>query len=126
LAVDCSPCADVFDGDEVGGHLGKGFMVRFYDPVALMHQGIKDHILKLAKKHNIDFQYYRSMGGTDAAKAQLQQDGVIVATIGMPARYIHSTTSMIDVNDYEAVKAILLELVYSLNNTTLATIKQNV
>ena len=29
IAVDCSPCADSFDGDDVSGKLGKGFLVRF-------------------------------------------------------------------------------------------------
>lgn len=126
IAVDASPCADVFDGDDVSGHLGKGFLVRFYDPVALMHQGMKKHIIELAEAHAIKYQFYQSKGGTDAAKAQLSKSGVIVATIGMPARYIHSNTSMIHTADYEAVKAMLLALIRSLDRTTYQTIKNNV
>lgn len=126
IAVDASPCADVFGGDEVSGHLGKGFLVRFYDPNALMHQGMKKQILALAEKHDIKHQFYQSKGGTDAARAQLHNDGVCVATIGMPARYIHSNTSMIHTDDYEAVKAMLLAFIRSLNDEVYEQIKANV
>jgi len=126
IAIDASPCADVFGGDDVSGHLGKGFLLRFVDPVALMHQGIKKHILKLADDQKIPYQYYQSKGGTDAAKAQLSKSGVIAATIGMPARYIHSNTSMIHVDDYEAVKKMCIALIKSINHETLKTIQENV
>ncbi len=126
LAVDASPCADSFGGDDVSGKLNEGFLVRFYDPNAIMHRGMKAYIEALAEKHNIKFQYYQSKGGTDAARVQLAESGVVVATIGMPARYIHSTTSMIHENDYEAVKAMLFALVKSFNNDTYEQIKSNV
>jgi putative aminopeptidase FrvX len=126
LAVDCSPCTDSFDDDEVGGKLDGGFLLRFYDPNAIMHKGMKNHFEALAKKHNIKFQYYQSKGGTDAARAQLHGDGVIVATIGMPARYIHSTTSMIHENDYKAVKEMALSVIRSMNRETYETIRSNV
>jgi glutamyl aminopeptidase len=126
IAVDASPCADVFGGDDVSGHLGKGFLVRFVDPVALMHQGMKKHILAVAEKNKIPHQYYQSKGGTDAAKAQLSKSGVAVATIGMPARYIHSNTSMIHVDDYQAVKDMLVALIKSINEKTLKEIQDAV
>ncbi len=126
LAVDASPCADSFGGDDISGKIGKGFLVRFYDPGAIMHRGMKKHIETLAKKHRIPFQHYQSKGGTDAARVQLAQSGVLVATIGMPARYIHSSTSMIHEDDYEAVKAMLIQLVKSFDRKTYETIKANV
>lgn len=126
IAIDASPCADVFGGDEVSGHLGKGFLLRFVDPVALMHQGIKKHILALADEHKIPYQYYQSKGGTDAAKAQLSRSGVIAATIGMPARYIHSNTSMIHIDDHQAVKDMCIAFIKSMNANTLKTIQENV
>jgi putative aminopeptidase FrvX len=115
IAVDCSPCSDTFESSEVGGNLGKGFMIRFYDPKCIMHQGMKEFIEDIAKKNNIPFQYYKSMGGTDAAEVQLSGDGVLVCTIGMPARYIHSTTSMIHIEDYKAVKKVILAMIKELD-----------
>jgi len=126
IAVDCSPCADSFEGDEVSGKLGAGFMVRFYDPRAIMHQGMKKFIVDLADESEIKYQYYKSMGGTDAAQIQLNGDGVLVATVGMPARYIHSNTSMIHQDDHTQVKKILVKILESLNAEKVAEIKKNV
>jgi glutamyl aminopeptidase len=125
IAVDCSPCADTFEDSEVGGTLGGGFMIRFYDPRCIMHQGMRAFIEETAKKNKIRFQYYKSAGGTDAAQVQLSGDGVLVCTIGMPARYIHSTTSMIHLDDYEAVKAILLALLKEFDFNRIEDIKRN-
>ncbi len=126
LAVDCSPAADSFGGDEISGKLGEGFLVRFYDPRAIMHQGMKKFIIEAAEKLGIKYQYYKSMGGTDAAAVQYNNDGVLVATIGMPARYIHSTTSMISSDDHKEVKKIVLAILEMLNQEVVEEIKQNV
>ncbi|MCF7925456.1 MAG: M42 family metallopeptidase [Candidatus Izimaplasma sp.] len=126
IAVDCSPCADVFDGDDVSGKIGGGFLLRFYDPSAIMHQGMKDFITKVADENDIKYQYYKSMGGTDAARIQLANGGTLVATIGMPARYIHSTTSMISEDDYLEVKKIVLAILTMFDDKTVEDIKRNV
>jgi len=126
IAIDCSPCADSFGGDDVSGKIGSGFLLRFFDPNAIMHQGMKKFIEETAEKNNIKFQYYQSKGGTDAAKVQLAQSGVLVATIGMPARYIHSTTSMISIDDYHEVKKIVYTIIKMFNNQTVKEIRNNV
>jgi putative aminopeptidase FrvX len=126
IAIDCSPCADSFGGDDVSGKIGEGFLLRFYDPRAIMHQGMKDFIIKAAEEDGIKFQYYKSMGGTDAARVQLANGGTLVATIGMPARYIHSTTSMISTDDYKEVKKIVYKIIRMFNNDTVKQIKANV
>jgi len=126
IAVDCSPCADTFDDSLVGGSLGRGFMIRFYDPRALLHQGMKKFIEETATKNKIKFQYYKSLGGTDAAAVQLSREGVLVCTIGMPARYIHSTTSIIHKDDYKAVKAVILAMLKEIDFNKIKEIKSNV
>ncbi len=125
IAVDCSPCQDTFAETAVGGALGNGFLVRFYDPRAILHQGMKKFIEDTAIKNNIKFQYYKSLGGTDAAAVQLSREGVLVCTIGMPARYIHSTTSIIHKDDYQAVKNVILEMLKQLDFNKIAEIKNN-
>ncbi|MDZ4197353.1 MAG: hypothetical protein U1C51_08950, partial [Candidatus Izemoplasmatales bacterium] len=126
IAVDCSPCADTFEDSDVGGKLGGGFMIRFYDPKAIMHRGMLQFVEETAKEHNIKFQYYKSLGGTDAAEVQLSRDGVLVCTIGMPSRYIHSTTSMIHLEDYVAVKNVILAMLQQLDFNKINEIKSNV
>ncbi|MCK7487108.1 MAG: M42 family metallopeptidase [Bacillus subtilis] len=126
IAVDCSPCADTFEDSDTGGKLGGGFMIRFYDPKAIMHRGMLQFVEETAKANNIKFQYYKSLGGTDAAEVQLSESGVPVCTIGMPARYIHSTTSMIHLDDYEAVKAVILAMLKQLDFKKIDEIRSNV
>lgn len=126
IAVDCSPCSDTFEDSEIGGKLGGGFMIRFYDPSCIMHQGMRKFIEEVANENNIKFQYYKSGGGTDAAKVQLSEDGVLVCTIGMPSRYIHSSTSMIHTDDYEAVKAVILAMLQKIDFNKIKEIKSNV
>lgn len=126
IAVDCSPASDSFGGDEISGKLGGGFMVRFLDPRTVMHNGMKKFILDAADEDEIKYQYYQSMGGTDAAAVQLENGGTLVATIGMPARYIHSNTSMIHTDDHKEVKKILLKILKMFNNETIEQIKSNV
>lgn len=126
IAIDCSPCADSFGGDDVGGKIGEGFLLRFFDPSAIMHQGMKKFIRETAEANNIKYQYYKSMGGTDAAKVQLANSGVIVATIGMPARYIHSTTSMISSDDYVELKKMVYTILKMFSTKVVEEIKSNV
>jgi len=125
IAVDCSPCGDTFEESEIGGNLGGGFMIRFYDPRCIMHQGMRQFVEETAKKNGIKYQYYKSGGGTDAAQVQISDDGVLVCTIGMPSRYIHSTTSMIHLDDYEAVKAQILAMLKELDYAKIDEIKKN-
>jgi len=119
LALDASPVNDALDKEALGG-LGKGFLLRMYDPKNVMHQGTMEWFIKLAKTHKIPFQYFVSMGGTDAAKALDLNAGVIATTIGLPARYIHSTAAMMDERDLKAAKKMLFTV---LNKLTPAMIK---
>jgi len=126
IAVDCSPCQDTFADTMVGGTLGEGFLIRFYDPRAIMHQGMKKFVEEIADKNNVKYQYYKSLGGTDAAAVQLSREGVLVCTVGMPSRYIHSTTSIIHKDDYKAVKAVILAMLKELDFNKINEIKSNV
>lgn len=126
IAVDCSPCQDTFADTKVGGTLGQGFMIRFYDPRTILHQGMKQFIETTAKENKIPFQYYKSLGGTDAGAVQLSREGVLVCTIGMPARYIHSTTSIIHKDDLQAVKNVILAMLKQIDFDKIEEIKSNV
>lgn len=123
LALDASPVNDALDKEALGG-LGKGFLLRMYDPKNVMHQGTMDYFIKLATKHKIPFQYFVSMGGTDAAKALDMNAGVIATTIGLPARYIHSTAAMMDLNDLKAAKKMLFTLLKSLNPKVIKSLQE--
>lgn len=124
LALDASPVNDAIDKDALGG-LNKGFLLRMYDPRNVMHQGTLEFFVKLAKKHKIPHQHFTSKGGTDAAKALDMGAGVIATTIGLPARYIHSTAAMMDVRDLDAARKMLFTVLRTLNPEIIKNLKES-
>ncbi|MGB3996959.1 MAG: M42 family metallopeptidase [Bacilli bacterium] len=113
IAIDVSPVGDFLDKNHprAYGKLGGGFLVRFYDPVNIMNPAVKRYFENLAAANNIPYQQFLSMGGTDAGAAQYAGGGAFSVTVGLPGRYIHSSASMIHIDDVEAVKAMLLAVI---------------
>ena len=122
IAVDASPVSDFLNAPDGFGKLGEGFLVRLYDPGYIMNIKVKDYIISLAKKNNIKYQEFFSKGGTDAAAAQYNSN--VALTIGLPCRYIHSTASIADVKDIEAVKQIILAIIKDLDKEKFLKIKK--
>ncbi len=122
LALDASPAGDRYPGEQFGA-LGKGFLLRVLDRVTVMHQGMKIVMKELAQQNKLPYQEFYSAGGTDAGAAQYAGDGVLVATIGLPARYIHSTTSMMQISDSDVALKMLLAFVKALDAKQLARIR---
>lgn len=111
LAVDVSPISDYTGKTDGFGKLGAGFLMRFYDPGCIMNPDLKNYFEEIANENKIDFQMFLSHGGTDAGKAQYAGKGVFATTIGLPGRYIHSTTTMIHIDDVESVKKMLIAII---------------
>lgn len=122
IAIDVSP-ADDFVSPTPNATLGKGFLIRYYDPSIIMNRGLHDYFEDTAKKNSINYQEYRSAGGTDAAIAQYAGKGILSTTIGLPGRYIHTTAAMVNVDDIESVKQMALAIIDSFDNEMLQKIK---
>lgn len=123
VAIDVSP-ADDFVSYTPNAMLGKGFLIRYYDPSIIMNRGLHDYFEELAIKNNIKYQEYRSMGGTDAAIAQYAGKGILSTTLGLPGRYIHTTAAMVHVDDMEAVKQMALAIIDSFDEETFNKVKE--
>ncbi|WP_059104028.1 M42 family metallopeptidase [Shouchella shacheensis] len=116
--LDASPANDATGGKEAFGHLGKGALVRIFDRTMITHTGMRDFVLDTAESHNIPYQYFMSPGGgTDAGKIHIAGDGVPSAVIGVCARYIHTSSSILHVDDYDAAKELLTKLVKASDQT---------
>jgi putative aminopeptidase FrvX len=122
IALDASPAGDRYPGDQFGS-LGKGFLLRVLDRVTVMHQGMKIVMKEIAQAEKLPYQEFYSAGGTDAGAAQYAGAGVAVATIGLPARYIHSTTSMMEMSDSDVALQMLKAFILKLNKKQLAKIQ---
>ncbi|RBW71432.1 M42 family metallopeptidase [Bacillus taeanensis] len=124
-ALDASPANDMSGSKKEFGHLGKGALLRIYDRTMVTHRGIREFILDTAKTYNIPYQYFISQGGTDAGRVHMSNHGVPSAVIGICSRYIHTSASMIHVEDYAAAKELLTTLVKTTDQNTLNIIRSN-
>lgn len=122
-ALDASPANDMSGDKKEFGQLGKGALLRIFDRTMITHRGMRDFILETAESNNIPYQYFISQGGTDAGRVHLSQDGVPSAVIGICSRYIHTSASIIHVDDYAAAKELLVKLVKTTDQTTVDTLR---
>ncbi|SDB81175.1 M42 family metallopeptidase [Shouchella lonarensis] len=109
--LDASPANDATGGKDAFGHLGKGALVRIFDRTMITHKGMRDFVLDTAETHNIPYQFFLSPGGTDAGRIHTSGAGVPSVVVGVCARYIHTSSSILHVDDYAAAKELLIKLV---------------
>ena len=108
---------------ESQGRLGGGVQIRLFDPTAITNPRLAALTIQVAKEEGIPHQVtVRRTGGTDAGSVHLSGSGVPSIVLGVPARYIHSHNSIIDLNDYLAMVALTTALVRRLDQATVASL----
>jgi len=122
FVLDASPANDMSGDKKAFGQLGAGALLRILDRTMVTRGEMIDFVRDTAETNNIPYQYYVSPGGTDAGRIHLSGIGVPTAVIGICARYIHTAASIIHVDDYEAAKALLIQLVKTADRSTLSTL----
>lgn len=122
-ALDASPANDMSGSNTEFGQLGKGALLRIVDRTMITHRGMREFVLDTAESNDIPYQYFASQGGTDAGRVHTANDGVPSAVIGICARYIHTSSSIIHVDDYAAAKELLVNLVKATDQTTVDSIR---
>lgn len=124
FALDASPINDIHDGESMA-KLGGGFLLRIIDPKNIMLNGLREYFENLANRYKIKYQAYVSMGGTDAAKAIDMHQGIPATTIGLPARYIHSSVAMAEWSDIEAAKDMVCAVLKDLTPDKINFLKES-
>lgn len=105
------------------GRLGGGVQIRMFDPSAIANPRLARLAIDVAIEENIPHQVtVRRGGGTDAAAFHLSNMGIPSVVLGVPARYIHSHNSMIDVNDYLHMLSLTAALVRALDGETVESL----
>lgn len=125
FALDASPANDATGDKDAFGKLGKGALLRIYDRTMITHRGMREFILDTAESNNIPYQYFISQGGTDAGRVHVSNDGVPSAVIGICSRYIHTSASIVHIDDYAAAKELIVTLVKKADKSTVESIKNN-
>jgi len=124
IVFDCSPANDASGDKDSFGQLGKGPLVRFTDANYLPHRGFIDHYTDVLEANGINYQYYQSLGGTDAGAIHKSFEGVMTLTMCICARNIHTNSSIIDVSDYENARKAALAMVKTLTSNTIEDLKK--
>ena len=86
---------------------GDGAVVSFMDRSTVYNRALFQHAFRLAKENGIACQTKTTVaGGNDAGEIHKANGGVYTLTVSLPCRYIHSATSVADVRDMEACRAL--------------------
>jgi len=105
------------DAEELGQQ-GKGVLLRYIDRTAITHRGLFMYATGLAERKNIPFQYFMALGGTDSGEIHTSRSGCPSMTVGVPSRYIHTNSSIMDYRDYVTAKEFALAFLRSLDRET--------
>ncbi len=88
--------------DRWATHLGDGPVLTFFHRGYVIDERVLSALIEIAEKEKIPYQMKRrTAGGTDAAMIARTGRGAPAGVISVPARYIHSPVSVINLSDYE-------------------------
>lgn len=103
--------AGVPEGSTVA-RLGEGGVISIMDKTTIYDRRLVDIALQMAENKGIKAQVKRYVsGGNDASGIQRTATGTRVLAISAPARYIHSATNVIHLDDYDAMLELVCALV---------------
>lgn len=109
LILEGTTCYDVPDTKE---HLmstwqGRGPALTIMDRAVINNRPFVDFIVETAQREGIPCQFKQTLsGGTDAGRIQANAEGVRVATMAVPCRYIHTPVSVMDRKDFDGMKRL--------------------
>lgn len=109
IVLDCSPANDALDKN-AQGKLGAGVLIRMMDGSMIANKDLIHELVDVCVENDIKHQYYFSNGGTDAGAVHKSNMGVSTVTACIVARNIHTSSSILDVEDYLAAKKAILKL----------------
>lgn len=112
-----------FNPWESQGKLGEGVQIRLYDPSAIGNPRLAKLAIETALEKDIPHQVtVRRSGGTDAGALHQANQGIPCVVLGVPARYIHSHNSIIDIEDYLAMVNLTIALAEKLDKGTVESL----
>jgi endoglucanase len=109
---------------EAQGKLGKGPAILIFDGSLIPNLKLRNLFVDVAEEEGIPYQFDTvAMGGTDGGRFQLAYEGVPSINIGIPARYIHSATSIVNLDDFLNASKLVAAVLRRLDAGTVADLK---
>jgi endoglucanase len=119
LEVDIAGDVPGIKSEESSIKLGSGPTVLIYDARMIPNLSLRDFVIDTAEELEIPIQLSSVLGGaTDGAAIHLHKSGVPTVVLGIPARHIHSHSSMIHRDDYDQAVQLLVALLKRLDMST--------
>ncbi|MEN6435068.1 MAG: M42 family metallopeptidase [Anaerolineaceae bacterium] len=111
--------------EESSVKLGKGPSLVMHDARMIPNIKLRDLIISTAEEQKIPLQFSSlEAGATDGAAIHLHKIGVPTVVISVPARHIHSHSSIIHRDDYDNTVALLVAMVNKLDEATVASLTE--
>jgi len=115
IVLESSAANDNMGDQDVFGVQGKGVLIRFIDKTSITHRGLFMYATKICEKTGIPYQHFMALGGTDSGEIHVANFGCPSITVGVPSRYIHTNSSIMDYRDYIAAKQFVLTFLRSIS-----------
>lgn len=102
--------------------LGAGPTVLLYDRTMIPNLKLRDFVVDTAADIGVPLQMsYVEAGGTDGGVIHMHKTGVPAVVIGVPARHIHSHSSIIHRDDYDHAVKLLVALIQRMDAARVAS-----
>ncbi|MFW9948766.1 MAG: M42 family metallopeptidase, partial [Candidatus Thorarchaeota archaeon] len=114
IAVENTTAADVpgIKPFENPATLRDGPAITIADKSIICSKFVNNRLIENAKKEGIKFQFKKPMyGSTDAGRIQESKEGIPSTVVSVPCRYIHSPTSLLNLEDIENTIRLLIAFV---------------
>ena len=119
IVIEATTAADLSNvpSDKQVCKVGGGAVISFMDHSTMYDRELFDTALETAKIDSIPAQVKHAVaGGNNAGRIHLTGNGVRTIAISVPCRYIHSPSSVADINDIYAVRDLAAAVMTSMAN----------
>jgi putative aminopeptidase FrvX len=108
VVLDVTNSFDIPSRKEGNPCMGQGAAIKVLDHSVVCDRQLIDIMIKLAEENSIPYQLdVEAVGGTDGGAINTSYQGVRIAGISVPTRYMHSPVSVVDMNDVKACIELL-------------------
>ncbi len=104
--------------------LGKGPGIFVFDRSMIPNNNYIEWIIRLAEQHDLPYQFESVSGyGEDGAMLQKSAQGIPAVNIGIPTRYGHSQSGVIDRTDYDHTVDLVVRMIQALSASEVDAIR---
>lgn len=122
IVLDCSAATDYLGG--ATGAIGKGVLIRVVDRSMISFKKLIDLQIKACERSKSKYQFFTTLGGTDAGVIHKNYDGIPTLNHCICARGIHTCSTIMDKNDFDYAKKSLKFLLTNLSSDMISAIKK--